>query len=95
MVEFMTRKGPCELKIGTFHLTLQQRDHWVLWPLTFNTSRKEFSVEIKDEVLCALEKTDRTSLQMAIVSRDFMSPNSYIISYLDNTKIYQRHLLAN
>ena len=24
--------------------------------MTFNTSRKEFSVEIKDEMLCALEK---------------------------------------
>ena len=38
------------------------------------------------DALCT-GKTDRTGLQIVIVSRDFMSPNSYIISYLDNTKI--------
>ena len=100
MVEFMTLKGPCQLKVGTCHLPLQQCSHWALWPLTFNTSQKEFSVEIKDEMLCELEKLTeqagrqfivpvsyKQSVQIVTVSRDFMSPNSYIISYLDNTKI--------
>ena len=32
-------------------------------------------------------KTNRTGLQIVIDSRDFMSPTSYIISYLDNTKV--------
>ena len=90
MVEFMTWKEPCQLKIGTCHLPLPQWDHWALWPLTFNTSPK--GVQCGDQgwgALCA-GKTDRTSLQMVIVLRDFMSPNPYIISYLDNTKIFIR-----
>ena len=89
-MESMTLKGPCQLKIGTCHLPLPQWDHWALWPLTFNTSPK--GVQCGDQgwgALCA-GKTDRTSLQMVIVLRDFMSPNPYIISYLDNTKIFIR-----
>ena len=57
-------KKHCQLKIGTCHLPLQGLNHKLLWLLTFNTSWKEFRVEIRNEALCALGKPSRTGLQI-------------------------------
>lgn len=87
-------KGPCQLK--NWHLpsasaTMRSLGTVATWPSTHPL--KEFSVEIKDEVLCALENWQNKPSDGYILKR-FYSPNSYIISYLDNTKnFYQRHLL--
>lgn len=40
----------------------QGLSHWKLQSLTFNTPRKEFRVEIRNEVFCTLGKTGRTGL---------------------------------
>ena len=52
----MTLKELYQLEIGTCHLSLQSLNHGSLKLLTFNTPWKGFSVEIKNEALCALEK---------------------------------------
>ena len=55
MVEFMTMGEPCELEIGTCHLLLQGLNLEPLKQLNFNTPRKGFRVEMRNEALCALK----------------------------------------
>ena len=60
----------CQLQIdtchGTCHLPLQGLNQVLLQLLTFNIPWKEFSVESRNEALCALGKTGRTDLQIVI-----------------------------
>ena len=66
----------------TFHLPLQGLNHVLLELLIFNTLWKELRVESRNDALCALGKTGRTSLQVDIFRRWFHEPNSCISSYL-------------
>ena len=45
-----------ELEIGTFHLPLQWIKSWATALLTLNTPWNDLRVEIRSEVLIALEK---------------------------------------
>ena len=67
----------CQLPIGTCRLPLQGLNHEWLQLLTFNTLWKEFRVESRNETLCALGKTGRTGLWMAIFRRRFYERNSF------------------
>ena len=73
----------CQLKIGTCPLPLQELSHKLLQPLTLNTPRKDFRIEIGNEALCALGKTSRTGLQIDIFRKRFHKPNSCFSSYLE------------
>ena len=67
----------CQLKPVACHLPLQRWSHWPLQLLTFNTPRKEFRAEIRNEALYALGKTGRTGLQIVgCFLEDFMSSTS-------------------
>ena len=67
-----------QLQIGTCHLPLQGLNHMLLQVLIFNNPWKEFKVESRNEALCALGKTGRTSLQIVIFRSWFYEPNSWI-----------------
>ena len=54
----------CHLQIGTWHLPLQGSNYEPLQLLNFNTPWKEFRVKMRNEALCALEKTGRPGLQI-------------------------------
>ena len=71
-----------QLKVGTCHLHLQGLNHKLLWPLTFNPRCKGFRVEIRNEALCLLAKTDRTGLQRGTFRR-FYKLNSCLSSFLE------------
>ena len=71
-----------QLKVGTCHLHLQGLYHKLLWLLTFNPPCKAFRVEIRNEALCLLAKTDRTGLQIGTFRRLY-KPNSCLFSYLE------------
>lgn len=54
----------CKLQTGTCQSASTRIKSRPLQLLTFNTSGKEFSVEIRNAALCALGRTGRTSLQI-------------------------------
>ena len=62
--KFILPSVGCQLKIVTCHLLLQGLGHKPLQSLTFNTARKEFRVEMRNEALCALGETGRRGLQI-------------------------------
>ena len=51
----------CQLQVGICHLPLQGLNHELLQPLTFNTPWKESRGEVRNEALCILGETGRSS----------------------------------
>ena len=64
----------CQLQVAMVacHLPLQGLNYELLQLLTFNTFWKEFRVESRNEVFCTLEKSGRTSFQVARNSQDLI-----------------------
>ena len=96
---FIAMKGPCWLEVGPCQLPLQRLNHDHYKMLNFNMPWKEFRVETKKIRHSVLwEKPRKSGLQIVrcFQVKIFMSPNSYIFSYLQFISVqFSRLVMSN